>query len=228
MAIDVAHANNDILEKFFNVGIKSFGYENVVNIISSFYNKYELPIVSMGSGIGIIEYLSKQKNDNIEWICIDIDDNPLNFPSNANKYINQPFMKVDYNSCDQLISNNNSIVSNCILFLNWCLPNGSTYDFEAIIKLKPIAILSIYEDFDGISGAAGGEMFYHWTQHNTDYHLKEGYSLYADKFHTDDDELMDIRINWWQSIELNDIDDFIRKQFPCLYHGNRKSQCCIS
>ncbi len=221
-------AKVNIFEKLFNKGIKSFGYENVVDIISSFYNKYELPIVSMGSGTGIIEYLAKQKNNKIEWICIDIDNNPLNFPSDASEHINQPLMKIDYNSCDQLIQTTPSIVENCILFLNWCLPNNSTYDFEAIIKLKPIAILSIYEDFEGISGAAGGEMFYNWTLHNTDYHLKEEYSLYADKYHHDDDELMDIRISWWQSLTLNEIDDVIIKGYPCLYAGNRKSQCIIS
>jgi hypothetical protein len=227
MAQAAMEVNNN-LEKLFNKGIKSFGYENVVDIISSFYNKYELPIVSMGSGTGVIEYFSKKKNNKIEWICIDIDNNPLNFPSNASQLIDKILMKIDYNSCDQLIENTPSIVGNCLLFLNWCLPNDSTYDFEAIIKLKPIAIVSIYENFDGISGAAGGEMFFNWSQHNIDYHLKEEYSLYADKYHADDDELMDIRISWWQLISLNDIDDVIIKGFPCLYAGNRKSQCCIS
>ncbi len=219
-------ATNDDYYNLFNVGIKSFGSENVVDIISSFYNKHKLPIVSMGSGTGVIEYLAKKKNEEIDWICIDNDTN-MNFPTCAKQYINEPLTKIDYNSCDQLINNNPSIVDNCLLFLNWCLPNNSTYDFEAIIKLKPIAILSIYENFDGMSGAAGGEMFYNWCQHNTDYHLKEEYSLYADKYHHDDDELMDIRISWWQSIKLNDIDDVVIKGFPCLYHGNHKSQCSI-
>jgi hypothetical protein len=115
------------------------------------------------------------------------------------------------------------------LFLNWCEPNESTYDYEAIIKLKPIAVLSIYEIFGGQNGAAGGEMFYNWTNDNSDYHLKEDYYLYADEFHADDDELMNIRIGWWQSLKLNDIDDSIITGFPCLYSGNHKIQsCCIS
>ncbi len=220
--------DNNVLDKLFNIGIKSFGYKNVVDIICSFYDKYKLPIVSMGSGTGIIEYLAKNKNNNIEWICIDIDNNPLNFPSDVSQYINKPFMKIDYNSCDKLIINNPSIINNCLLFLNWCLPNASTYDYEAIIKLKPIAIVSIYENFDGYCGAAGGEMFYNWANINTDYHLKEEAKLYADKYHCDDDELMDIRISWWQTIKLNDIDDVIIRNFPCIYPGNRKSQCYIS
>jgi hypothetical protein len=218
---------NDNYYNLFNLGIKSFGFENVVDIISSFYNKYKLPVVSIGSGTGVIEYLAKKKNEEINWICIDNDTN-MNFPTCAKQYINEPLMNINYLSIDKLIETNPSIVDNCVLFLNWCLPNASTYDFEAIIKLKPIAVLSIYEKFDGSSGAAGGEMFYHWTQHNNDYHLKEEYSLYADKYHRDDDEIMDIRISWWQSISLNDIDDLITKGFPCIYHGNRKSQCVIS
>ncbi len=216
------------INKLFNLGIKSFGYKNVVDIINSFYNHYKLSVVSVGSGIGAIEYFAKKENDNLDWICIDINENPIDFPPSAKNQINKPLMKVDYLSIDNLIDTNPSIVNNCILFLNWCLPNASTYDFEAIIKLKPIAVLSIYEVFDGINGSAGGEMFYHWTENNTDYHLKEEYSLYADKYHYDDDELMDIRISWWQLISLNDIDDLITKGFPCVYHGNRKSQCCIS
>ena len=225
MALIATNDNN--YYNLFNLGIKSFGYKNVVDIISSFYDKYKLPIVSMGSGTGVIEYLSKNNNNNIDWICID-NDETMNFPPNASQFINKPLMKIVYNSCDQLIDYTPSIVGNCILFLNWCLPNDSTYDFEAIIKFKPIAVLSIYEEFDGISGAAGGEMFYNWTKNNTDYHLKEEYHLYANEFHEDDDEIMDIRISWWQSISLNDIDDVIGKGFPCLYSGNRKSQCVIS
>jgi hypothetical protein len=89
----------DNFEKLFNIGIKSFGYENVVDIINSFYKKYNLPIVSMGSGTGVIEYLAKKKNNKIDWICID-NDSTMNFPPSANQYINQPLMNIDYNSCD--------------------------------------------------------------------------------------------------------------------------------
>jgi hypothetical protein len=229
MALIATNDNiNDNFDKLFKIGIKSFGYENVVNIISSFYDKYKLPIVSIGSGTGVIEYLAKKKNNDINWICIE-NDPTMNFPPGSTQYIKEPLMNIVYNSCDKLIESTPSIVNNCILLLNWCLPNDSTYDFEAIIKLKPLAVLSIYEIFEGSNGAAGGEMFFNWTNDNSDYHLKEEYYLYADEFHVDDDELMDIRISWWQSFKLNDIDDSITTGFPCLYSGNRKNQsCCIS
>ena len=220
----MAEVNN--YEKLFNKGIKSFGYNNVVDIISSFYNTYKLPFISIGSGTGTIEFLAKKKNDDINWVCID-NDTTMNYPSDANKYINKPLMNIDYNSCDELIINKPEIINNCILFLNWCLPNDSTYDFEAIIKLKPIAVLSIYEVFKDSNGAAGGELFYNWTQHDTDYHHKEEYRLYADEYH-DDDELMDIRISWWQLNKLDDVDDLVVKHFPSLYYINSMNNCCIS
>ena len=218
--------NEENLNSLFNLGIKSFGYKNVIDIINSFYNNYKLPFVSIGSGIGAIEFLAKKQHEDIEWICIDNQENPIDFPPSAKNNIDKPLMNIDYLSIDELINKNNSIVNNCIIFLNWCLPNDSCYDFEAIIKLKPIAVLSIYEDFDGISGAAGGEMFYNWIQNNNDYHLKEKNYLYADKYHADDDEIMDVRISWWQLNNV-DADDLIIKGFPCVYQGNHKSQCCI-
>jgi hypothetical protein len=233
MAQAITEVNN--FEMLFNKGIKSFGFENVVNIISSFSNTYNLPIVSMGSGSGVIEYLAKKKNGKIDWICIDNSDT-INFPPGANQYINKPLMNIDYNSCDQLIEATPSIVNNCILFLNWCLPNNSTYDFEAIIKLKPLAVLSIYEIFRGENGAAGGEMFFNWTKNNKDYHHKEEYNLYVDDNYFDNHSdvdfdyelLMYIRISWWQLNTLNDFDDLIVKNYPRLYYENSMTKCCIS
>ena len=103
MALIATNDNiNNNFDKLFNIGIKSFGNNNVVDIISSFYDKYNLPIVSIGSGTGIIEYSAKKKNNKINWICID-NDTTMNFPPDASQYINQPLMNINYNSCDELI-----------------------------------------------------------------------------------------------------------------------------
>ena len=176
-----------------------------------------MPIVSIGSGIGAIEYIANNKY-NMDWICIDINNNPIHFPLSANKYINQPLMKIDYNSFDELIKNDPSIVGNCILFLNWCLPNESTYDYDAIIKLKPKAVLSIYEVFNEANGCAGGQMFYDWTINNNTYHLKEMYKLYHDNYNEDEDEKNDIRIGWW---DMNSKDDTVVISLPCMYYKQR-------
>ncbi len=192
--MDIISDDLEMINKLFNIGIKSYGYKNIINIINSFYDDYELPIVSIGSGIGAIEYFAKKENNNIEWICVDINENPIDFPPSAKNNINKPLMKIDYSSIDELIEKNNSIVNNCIIFLNWCLPNESEYDFDAIVKLKPLAILSIYENNDGDYGCAGGEKFYNWTINNNDYFLKKMCCLYPDKYHINHDDLMDIKI----------------------------------
>jgi hypothetical protein len=218
--------NTTFINELFNLGIKSFGYEKVATIINSFYNTYNVPIVSIGSGTGAIEYITNNKY-NMDWICIDINNNPIHFPPSANKYINQPLMKIDYNSCDELIKNTPSIVENCVLFLNWCLPNNSTYDYEAIIKLKPKAVLSIYEVFYEANGCAGGIMFYDWTINNNTYHLKEMYKLYHDDsksiFNEDEDEKNDLRIGWW---DMNSKEDAVIIHLPCMFYG-RKNLCVI-
>ncbi len=227
--IDI-NSNTTFLDKLFNQGIKSFGYEKVITIINSIYNRYQIPIISIGSGIGAIEYLANKKyyekyKENMNWICIDIDNNPINYPSEAKYYINNPLMKIDYNSCDKLIEDNPSIIGNCILFLNWCLPNDSTYDYEAIVKLKPKAVLSIYEIFDDNYGCAGGEMFYNWTI-NSNYNLREMYKLYYDISRIDDYEDNDIRIGWWEN--NHNYDDAIIIRLPCMHYERRMGNCSIS
>jgi hypothetical protein len=201
MALQIDINNTTFLSNLLNKGIKSFGIENIIANINKFYKHYNLPFVSIGSGIGTIEYLAniefyRKYNKNIEWICIDKYE-PINYPPNAKYYIHEPLMKIDYLTTDSLIENNPSIIDNCILFLNWCEPNQSNYDYEAIIKLKPKAILALYEVFDG-NGSAGGIEFYNWTiNSSSEYNLKEMFKLYPyNKAHND--YVMDIRIGWWQ------------------------------
>jgi hypothetical protein len=214
-----------------NKGIKAYGKDIIIPHIASFYNKYNnLPIVSMGSGTGVCEnmvekyYKSKYEKD-MKWICIDINDKPLDFPEKAKELLKEPMMKIDYHSVDDLITKNNNIVKNCILFLNWCLPNQSTYDYDAIVKLDPVAIYSIYEIFEDNSGAAGGELFFNWTNYN-DYILKEEFQLKPGEHHIDYDELMDIRISWWQNKSIPCDEEVMLKQYPCLI-SNKKIGCCI-
>ncbi len=214
--------NTTFINHLFNIGIKSFGKEHTIAVINNFYNHYNLPIISIGSGIGAIEHFANlnynsKYNKNIEWICVDNSDNPVQFPPSANKYISRPLTNIDYHTTDELIKDNPSIVSNCIIFLNWCEPNDSDYDYEAIIKLKPKAVLSIYEVFNDDYGAAGGKKFFKWTE-DSDYVLREMYSLSSDHD-------MDIRIGWWQhSSILYDEDAVFISIESKIQHNNA---CCI-
>jgi hypothetical protein len=170
----------------FNNGIESFGPNEVTQILRNFYYKYsdsdKFKLVSIGSGSASIEHYSK-----LDWILVD--PNPSEFHGSF-------IMKPDFSYVDDLINSNPSIVGNCLLFLNWCCPNDSEYDYEAIIKLKPKAIMSIYEMFEGGSGAAGGHNFFLWTEETKDYQLVEQYALEPYK---DDMNCPDIKMSIWQN-----------------------------
>lgn len=201
------------IDNILNKGIKSFGKEFIISMINRVYNNYNLPFISIGSGIGEIEYLANiqfynKYKQNIEWIFIEKYEH-INCLSSSKYCINDLLINVDYLMVDNLIKNNQSIIENCILFLNWCDSNQSNYDYEAIIKLKPKAILSIYEVFEDNYGAAGGKEFYEWTIDNSnDYHLKEMYKLVPSD-NSYNDYVMDIRIGLWQHDSIFDDDDTI-------------------
>ncbi len=174
----------------FNKGIKSFGHNEVAQILRDFYYNYsssdKFKIVSVGSGSASIEHYSKLD-------CILVDPDPSSFHQYNEKVV---LLKPHFFYVDELIKDNPLIVGNCLLFLNWCCPNDSEYDYEAIRKLKPIAIMSIYETFEGGAGCAGGGRFFFWTQENTDYQLVEEYWLMPG---FDDIDVPDIKISIWQN-----------------------------
>ncbi len=174
----------------FNKGIKSFGHNEVTQILRDFYYNYsdseKFKLVSIGSGSASIEHYSKLD-------CILVDPDPSSFHKNDQSIV---LIKPHFSYVDDLIKNDPSIIGKCLLFLNWCCPNDSEYDYEAIIKLKPIAIMSIYETFEDGSGCAGGGKFFFWTQENTDYQLVEDYGLIPS---FDDIDVPDIKISIWQN-----------------------------
>jgi hypothetical protein len=200
----------------FNKGIKSFGHNEVVQILRDFYYKYsannQFKIISIGSGSGSIEHYSK-----LDWILVD--PNPSSFHNNNQEVI---LLQPHFSYVDELIENNPSIVGNCLLFLNWCDPNDSEYDYEAIIKLKPIAIMSIYETFEAGPGGAGGEKFILWTEENKDYQLVKHYSLAP---YLNDYNCPEINISIWQNKFENEELVYKKIQSKISYEGNN---CAIS
>lgn len=143
--------------QYLSEGVKSFGSSFVTEILHQFYNSYKVPIVSVGCGLAAIESLSinELKDD---WILVD--PNPLSYhPALFQSMPTEPFHPIDYPTVDQLIKFKPEIVKHCILFLNWCEPNDSRYDYDAIIKLQPLAVLSIFEVFMDGFGSAGVGFF---------------------------------------------------------------------
>jgi hypothetical protein len=195
----------------FNKGIKSFGTTKVKNILISFYKRYNLPIISIGSGSGSIEHYSELKD------YILIDPNPTSFSGIIIIEPHFPYV-------DNLIEYKPSIIGNCIVFLNWCEPNNNNYDYEAIIKLKPIAICSIYEEYKGGYGAAGSECFFTWTQTNKDYLVIEEHYLTP---HDDDMDNMDIRIKIWQNKNLPFENEDIVVTYTKSNISHEGNNCCI-
>jgi hypothetical protein len=103
---------------------------------------------------------------------------------------------------DQLINKEPSLIHQCILFLNWCEPNTSNYDIDAIQKLKPLGIISIIEIYQNESGAAGSEKYYEWYCHLPSCPVGNlemspyyrAHTIYLDPYPSG--ELTDIRLDW--------------------------------
>jgi len=174
----------EIKKKEMNKAIKCFGSEVVMNNIKEFINQYpEIPFVSIGSGNGLFEK-TIQDEFGIKIICID----PLPESYSPKPVVLYP----EYKTTNELIEKNPEIILNCIMLLNWCNPNESTYDYDAIKELKPIAFISIYETYCGSNGAGGGEKFYNFIKDNKIYncvHMTKG-------------KKCGLKIGWYQKKEL--------------------------
>lgn len=234
--VDVVQA---IQQETLNVNkcVRAFGLQTVCDIINRFEQTYNKPIVSIGSGNGILENccqsIERRSKTPIKFICVDPD--PMS-------YSNGPVcISPDYDTTTSLINAHPEIVQDCLLLLNWCDANESTYDYQAIIDLKPLAVLSLYEVYIGSNGAAGGEKFYQWIQstpengylHAVDYRL-EGSSIDEEPRHHNN-HIMDMRISWHHIAytECNGIFYKPRTEIhyikpACLDSCRQVSECCIS
>lgn len=167
---------------YCNKAIRSFGIDVFYDIFKKVNEKYNLPIISVGSGNGAFEHILNN-NLNINIICIDPD--PLKYNSNLLK---TPFMEPKYKTVDDDVIS--LYKNNCVLLLNWCDPNDSDYDYLSIIKLNPVCIISIYEVFDEGNGAAGGKKFFEYIYNNDEYNKLNEISIYEDESPND----LDLRI----------------------------------
>ena len=183
---ELFHSN---LDKYVNKCVRSFDVDLVTDIIQRMAETYPGKlIVSIGSGNAALEAYAQ--NETTRFICID--PNPLSYSPGP------LHIEPDYDNVENLIKSRPDLVENCLLLLNWCDPNESSYDYDAIQALKPLAILSLYEVCYGGNGAAGSKLFYDWTQNCSDYILVESYCFAKQR----ERGLMDMRINWHQTTQI--------------------------
>jgi hypothetical protein len=132
------HLSKDIINEYLDTAFIKYGEDK--------------KIISVGSGHADTEFSFMERNKK-EIICID--PSPFSHGRFGSVLVNP---KYDY--VDELIKNEPDVVGNCHLLLIWPLPNESTYDIEAVEKLKPLSLVIIYEP----TGSSGGSEFlkYKW------------------------------------------------------------------
>lgn len=119
-------------------------FEKLETIFKATIELYpNLPIISVGSGNGIVEYgLDLILKTNI--ICVD--PNPLSW-CKEKKIYKEPMYSYITEIPDEYINN-------CIVFINWSFPSeNGEYDIESIKLLKPKSIITIVET--GVYRGAG-------------------------------------------------------------------------
>jgi hypothetical protein len=179
--------------KHFNIGIRSFRIEVVLDALHKFLSAYpEKESISVGSGNGILEHEYANKYfKNI--LCID-----PNWNSFLSEGLTKPFMKPDFKDVIEILFYRPEVVGNCVLILNWCDPRKH-YDYDAVRELQPLAFFTIREPDDPSTpgSVAGSPTFHKFLRETCDYVLIHSISLNG--------SMMDIRIEWWQRTGLPNI-----------------------
>lgn len=135
---------------FLSPGVETIGVKACLDFAGAFVGHYgECTLVSIGSGCGAFEFMLQEAYPGTK--VIGVDPAPLSFIPTAKVFL-EP-------SC-ATASELGALASPRLLLFNWCEPNDSTYDAEALALLKPDAFLVVYELCDGASGAAGSRAFF--------------------------------------------------------------------
>jgi hypothetical protein len=143
-----------------NPGIKyAWGVDFVCRYLDNIMNDNDLPLISIGSGNGYFEHLFVEKYPHYKHRVICVDPEPGVW--NDSKVYFEP----EYPDLPALLKDRPTLYEQCLMLFNWCLPDESTYDSEALILGKPRAFVVVYEKFEGENGGAGGKLFHSYTDH---------------------------------------------------------------
>jgi hypothetical protein len=143
---------------YLNRGIRSLGHDLVLTYVQHLADSYDdCPIVSLGSGMGAIESMFPA-DVAPRLIYVDPDYGVYRYdePNGSGMAFRTP----DFDTVRDLVATRPEIVGACVLFLDWCHPNASDIDMEAVELLRPRGILAIIERLGTRNGYAGGERFH--------------------------------------------------------------------
>lgn len=208
---------NEFASKYknhMNIGINAIQFDVCVQMFESFIMSYpNKPIISIGSGNAIFEWYVWRKTGK-KIICID--PNPLSFT--INNGLTKPFIEPSYSKVDDILAKCPEYIGNSIVYIGWCIPNLS-YDYQAIIKLEPLAFLALtgiinqensISNKEQIISIAGGERFYEFLseQKNSNEYTCIQSILKSIKYGSVEGYphswFLDIKLHWWQQSILCD------------------------
>jgi len=149
-APDVAERVVVVADDSFYTGVRRFGIDWSVRHLLEFARAHPGELVSVGSGCASLEWAAF--GSDARCICVD--------PKVAPGTRLAPLAP----SVGELLERRPELVGRATLLCNWCLPNDSAYDMEAVELLKPPAVLALIERFHGSYGAAGGRRFHAFTE----------------------------------------------------------------
>lgn len=135
----------------YSTGVLLLGPENVHEYIRNVCVVSKLPIISVGSGNGVIER-ELESAFGIQIICVD--PTPLSWSMEHAKY-----RAPDFATVEDLVSQHPELIDQCNVFINWAFPTHS-YDMEAVHLLRPRNVVTI-TDVGPLRGA-GGRFFHTW------------------------------------------------------------------
>ena len=149
--------------KYLNMALHALGIKESLLFFGEFLSNFDdnLPIISVGSGTAYFEYLI-QKIFGREIICVDPTPSVYspNKIHNPQVFIEPKYTSIDGNGKKTLLKNGKyNKRKDYLLILNWPDPMFQNnkkkyypYDYNAIIKLKPIGFFIVYE-YEGGSGS---------------------------------------------------------------------------
>lgn len=198
-------------ERYMSLGIRSMGFDTCVLTLARFINAHPgKHIISIGSGNAIVEYICSHITAR-DIICVD--PRPLSF--NINNGLVRPFIEPAYSTVDELLEKRPECADRSIVYFGWCSPSSSTYDYDALIKLNPIAFLALTGTIhvpclqNDIVNIGGGKKFFDFLfeqEESKEYvcissnlcsietsGLIEGYSHRW---------MFDIQLHWWQCTDF--------------------------